>query len=74
MLSVLQQIIKERVDWPSDNKAKEAKQNEEKNHQARQRLRTGIVCAGIVMVVAILVMFNYSLIITNVSELMGRCL
>jgi hypothetical protein len=69
-MSVLEQLIKERKAWASnmDN------ENKEKKHNARQRSRKGIVCAGILAVVAILVMFNHGLIIAGLSRFMGRYL
>ena len=69
-MSVLGQLVKDRAAWAS-NKDRE---NKEKEHNTRQRSRTGIVCAGILAAVAILVMFNHSLIINGLSKLMGRYL
>jgi hypothetical protein len=69
-MSVLGQLIKDRAAWASSMD----KENKQKKDSARQRSRTGIICAGILAVVAILVMFNHSLIITGLSKLMGRYL
>jgi hypothetical protein len=69
-MSVLGQLVKDRAIWAS-NRDKETK---EKDRKTRRRSRTGIVCAGILAAVAVLVMVNHSLIITGVSRLMGRYL
>lgn len=69
-MSVLGQLMKDRATWASNRD----KENKEKEHSTRQRSTTGVVCAGILMVVAILVMINHGLIITGLSKFMGKYL
>lgn len=64
-MSLLEQLMKDRATWAS-NQDKEYK---EKELKIRQRFRASVVYAGILLVLAVLVIFNYSLIITGLSKL-----
>ena len=63
-MSILGQLMKDRATWAA-NRDREFK---EEKLKALRRSRTGLACAAIVLVVAVLVVFNYNFIITGLSK------